>query len=67
MPVEESLLALSEVSLWVLDQMQAVSQFLGMFFEGVERQAIEFFIALEKEISSSTEKIRYKNQFILMY
>lgn len=35
----------------MLNQIQAVSQFLGVSFEGVERQAIDLFIALERELS----------------
>lgn len=31
-PVEEAIPAISEVSLWVLNQMQVVSQFLGSVF-----------------------------------
>lgn len=49
--VEEEIPALSKVSLWVITQMQAVSNFLGLSFDGIERQAIELFTALEREIS----------------
>lgn len=56
-PVEEPPLTLSEVSLWVLCQMQAISHFLGLSFEGVEQQAIELFTALEKEISNSRSEM----------
>lgn len=55
--VEENVSVLSEVSLWVLSQMQAVSHFLGLSFEGVEKQAIELFTALEREISLSSSGI----------
>lgn len=45
--------ALLEVSLWVINLMIAVSNFLGVSFDGVERQAIDLFMALEREISLS--------------
>lgn len=40
---------LSEASLWVLHNIEAVSQFLGLFFDSVEQEALEFFMALERE------------------
>lgn len=46
--------ALSEVSLWVINQMQAVRSFLRVTLEGVEKQAINLFTALEREISLSS-------------
>lgn len=55
-PIKEPPLALSEVSLWILSQTQAVSHFLGMSFGRIERQAIELFTALEQEISTSGSK-----------
>lgn len=45
--------ALFEVLMWVLSQMIAVSNFLGVSFDGVERQTIDLFTALEREISSA--------------
>lgn len=50
----------SKVSLWVLNQMQAVSQFLGVSFEGVEREAIALFTALEREISVSRFEMKHR-------
>lgn len=47
----DSVLVLSEVSLWVLNQMVVVSNFLSISFDGVERQANDLFMALEREIS----------------
>lgn len=47
--VVESMLALLEVSLWLINQMIAVSNFLGVSFDGVERQAIDLFMALERD------------------
>lgn len=41
-PVEESPLALSEVSLWVLCQIQAVNHFLGLSFEGWSSRLLNF-------------------------
>lgn len=49
----ESIMALSEVLLWAINQMVVVRNFLGVSFDGVERQAIELFTALEREISLS--------------
>lgn len=56
-PVEEAPPALSEVSLWVLTQMQVVTHYLGLAFEGVEKQAIELFTTLEREISNYGSEI----------
>lgn len=49
-PVEELIPDLSEVSLWVLNQMQVVSQFLGVSFEGVKGEVVALFTTLEREI-----------------
>lgn len=40
--------------------MQAVNVFLGISFEGVERQAIDLFTALEKEVSLFGSQKQYK-------
>lgn len=53
MAVAKSVLALSDVSLWVINQTLVVSKFLGVSFDSVERQAIELFPSLEQEISLS--------------
>lgn len=47
--LEEAEPLLSEASLWVLHNIEAVSQFLGLSFDGVEQEALEFFMALERE------------------
>lgn len=51
--VVESVPALSKVSLWVINQMQAVSNSSAVTFDRVEKQAMELFMALEHEISIS--------------
>lgn len=45
--VEDVIPDLSEVFLWVLNQMQAMSHFLGESFEGVKQEVIALFMALE--------------------
>lgn len=49
--VEEQVQSMPKVLRWILSQIEVVSQFLGVLFEGVEMQALELFIALEREIS----------------
>lgn len=50
---------LSDVSRWVLNQIKEVSKFLGMSFEGVEQQAIDLFMALEREMALQGSKQRH--------
>lgn len=42
-----------DASPWVLERMEEFSKFLGMSFEGMERQAWDFFTTLEREGSIS--------------
>lgn len=51
--VAESVMAFSEVSLWVINQMMAIRNFLGVSFDRVEKQVIDLFTTLEREISFS--------------
>lgn len=45
--VAEFVLALSEVLLWVINQLQVVSNFLGVTFDEEEKQVIDLFVALK--------------------
>lgn len=57
MTMDDNVLALLEVTLWVINQMQTNSNFLRVNFEGVEKQAIELFTAHEREILSSSSEM----------
>lgn len=50
--VAASIPAIPKISLWVIHQLQAVSSFLGISFDGVEKQVIELFTTLEREMIS---------------